>query len=531
MSLQRKFALLLALLSLTVLANMGVALWAIDFMRRELAGPWASIQEVQEGLNTLKTAAAGQAKLLSTQSQPESEGLATAAKQVAQAAARLDGLETLQLRVGASTTRNISRRVDAVQAAARTWQAEPTEANRTAAEEGFAALNDLLERVEASVIQRAYSQVDFTRTMRPTLAIVIGASVLGVVLAGILGVLFLRRLVVRPVAILRVAADRLARGDFGHRVPVLARDELGSLSAEINHMAATISAMQEERVDRERLAAVGEMVRRLAHNLRNPLAGIRSLAELTLSDLPPGSPALESQERIISTVDRFEQWLAELLSATTPTEVSPQRGPVLPWIQAVLEPLRPMATARGVSLRLEADDAPREVTFDPRHLEHAVVAVVTNAVQATPRGGLVRVRVAACEDGQSWQMAVADSGRGVPPELGDRIFRPYFTTKRDGTGIGLAVAKQVVEKHRGRIFLAAPGEQCSGKAGPGDLRREGEQLGGAVFVLRLPLDGGIGRTGRAEPGAGGGDGGQDSRDRGRSESPVLDPADAAPRRA
>jgi len=100
------------------------------------------------------------------------------------------------------------------------------------------------------------------------------------------------------------------------------------------------------------------MVRRLAHNLRNPLAGIRSLAELTRADLPPDSPAIENQERIVTTVDRFERWLSELLSATTPLRVAPAPSPVASWLRAVAEPLRPLANERGVDLQVRVEAAP-----------------------------------------------------------------------------------------------------------------------------------------------------------------------------
>jgi len=541
MSLQRKFALLLTLLAITVLANMAVALWTLDFMRAELASPWASVQEVQQGLNRLKMTSSDHARhwasdlpILGGGDDPGGlgdpalvkESFELSSARVEAAMADLSALESLPMRVGASTTRNIAGRVRAMQDAGRAWLTDPGDANRRAASSEFYQLHQLIERVEGSVIGGAYSQLDFTREIRSQLLLVVGASLAGVLLAAILGVTLVRRWVVRPVTVLRQAADRLAKGDFDHRVPVSGRDELGMLSAEVNHMAGMISAMQDERVDRERLAAVGEMVRRLAHNLRNPLAGIRSLAELTQADLPPDSPMLENQERIVRTVDRFELWLSELLSASTPLKVAPREAPVASWLEAVIEPLRPMGAARGVTLRLESTAAPAFATYDPRHLEQAIVAVVTNAIQASPRGKSVLINASICEDGRSWEIRVADSGPGVPSDLVDRVFRPYFTTKRDGTGIGLAVSKQVVEQHGGRIWV----EPCREPDSGGDSGVA--EACGAVFVLRMPLDrGGDGGAGPADPGQLGDSGGQDPHGRRRIEPPVLDPADAQAGRA
>jgi signal transduction histidine kinase len=545
MSLQRKFSLLLALLALTVLVNMAVALWTLEFLRAELASPWASVQEVQQGLNHLKRTASDHARNwagdLPILAAPGGDGAETpdpaslrarfkeSGERLRLATEGLDKLESLPMRVGASTTRNIARRVQAMQNAGDTWLQDPQEFTRRAATEQFIQLHELIERVETSVIGGAYSQLARVKPIRSQLLVVVGASLLGVLLAAALGVNLVRRWVVRPVTVLRTAADRLSKGDFGHRVPVLAKDELGLLSAEVNHMAGMISAMQEERVDRERLAAVGEMVRRLAHNLRNPLAGIRSLAELTRADLPSDSPALENQDRIVSTVDRFERWLSELLSATSPLQVFPQPASVLPWLGSVLEPLRPMGVSKGVSVRLHSPNAPERAAYDGRHLEQAVVAVVTNAIQASPRGEMVLVEARRCENGRFWEIRVTDSGPGVPPEFSEKIFRPYFTTKRDGTGIGLAVAKQVVEQHGGRIWAERVCEPDSGAKNGDSAHR------GAVFVLRMPLDGGVGGVsecpGPAEPGQDGGSGGQDPHGRRRSESPLLDSADAPAGRA
>lgn len=538
MSLQRKFALLLALLALTVVANMATALWTLQFMG-ELAGPWGSIQTVQEGLNELKQAASDQARLWArdmpilsdpteSHEEPPADPGALQAQfdqrnaRVQAALDRLNGLDTLALRVGASTAKNIAQRVHDMQTAGRAWLESPTEQSQRAASREFFRLHELVERVEASVIRGAYSQLGFTQAIRSQFFLVLGASVLGVFLAAILGVNLVRRWVVRPVRVLREATDRLGKGDFGHRVPVLGRDELGLLSAEVNHMAGMISAMQEERVERERLAAVGEMARRLVHNLRNPLAGIRSLAELSRGDIPADSPVQENQERIIATVDRFERWLTDLMSATTPLKVSPQIGPVATWLATVLEPLRPMGASRGIQLQLQAQNAPERAAYDPRHLEQAIVAVVTNAIQASPRGGMVVVAAAAGQDGQSWELRVTDSGPGVPPEIADKIFRPYFTTKRDGSGIGLAVSRQVVEQHGGRIWVESGREGVPGGA-PGPC--------GAVFVMRLPVSSGGPEPGVAGTGPDGADGGQDSHGRGRIESPVLDPAGAQAGRA
>src|SRR5690606_35072792 len=126
---------------------------------------------------------------------------------------------------------------------------------------------------------------------------------------------------------------------------------------------------------RERLAAIGDMTRRIVHNIRSPLNGVRMLAELTRMDLPEPSPLRENQDRIVSTVDRFEAWIGELPTLTRPLELTLRPRDAGAWAAGALETLRPAAEARGCALQFAAE-APVEASFDAPRLEQALVALV-----------------------------------------------------------------------------------------------------------------------------------------------------------
>lgn len=513
MSLQRKFALLLGTLGLIVVINLATALWAVWILERELAGPLASIKPVLTELHAIKRGAEAAGRTLAAEGvegaaprdqrdEPDTrtpdERRAALRAILAMMRDRLDRferIETVHVRAGLSTPRNFRARVEAAAGAIGRWLDSGDASGLGTIGADLKALRELIELIEGRVIDNAQHDMSFGRQLRSRVLLIVGASLALLVLAAALAVVLVRRWVMRPVGTLRDAAARIAAGDLSHRVPVSGGDELALLSAEVNHMAGTISAMQEERVDRERLAAVGEMVRRIAHNLRNPLAGIRSLAELSRAGTTQGTPIRENQDRIVKTVDRFEGWLKGLLNATTPLRVEPRPTPVAEWLGRVVDPLRPLAAARNIEIRQVTNDAPDRADLDPVHLEQAVVALLTNAIQASPNGSRIEVSARPRPDsGNSWELRVSDQGAGVPEELRERIFQPYFTTKRDGSGIGLAVARQVVEQHGGRIWVETP---------PAGSANSLSGARGALFVICLPLSGaGSGAGGHNPPARG-----------------------------
>jgi two-component system sensor histidine kinase AtoS len=177
----------------------------------------------------------------------------------------------------------------------------------------------------------------------------------------------------------------------------------------------------------------------------------------------------EQQRRIIETVDRFEKWLRELQQSVSPVTLSLQRISVARLIADVAKVLQPMADRLGVSIVSDVDISLGDVRADNHHMEQALVALLTNAIQASKAGKVVRVSAKRAAAGSSeWCLAVADQGPGIPPAIRDKIFLPYFTTKPDGSGVGLSTANKVVTAHGGRLTV------------------ESEPGCGSVFVATMP---------------------------------------------
>jgi signal transduction histidine kinase len=462
------------------------------FLERELSTPLADTERFMSRLALIKRAVGTQHNLLAPEAGEAAIGprgpqepltpdmiRSQFGEQRARAEKRLDELEALEAKIlgpAQAVRSNLRTRLEAAYSAADQWLAaldnpEPPEtalrARAEALDELF-NLHELIERIEGQSLADARIALQHGEQSRNAVIALTAAMVGAAALTGLLGLILVRRWVLIPVARLRTAAERFGAGDLEYRLDVTGGDELALLSAEINEMAAALAANQKERIESERLAAIGDMTRRIVHNIRSPLNGVRMLAELTRMDLPDHSALRENQDRIVNTVDRFEAWIGELLTLTRPLELTlrPQDCPA--WAAAAIETLRPAAEARGCSLELAP--SPVQASFDAPRLEQALVALVANAIEASPAGGRVTVEVGP-DDGAAglWRFAVLDQGPGIDPTHAADLFRPYFTTKEKGNGIGLAMAHRVVREHGGTLRAeAAPG-------------------GGAAFVAQIPV--------------------------------------------
>jgi signal transduction histidine kinase len=198
----------------------------------------------------------------------------------------------------------------------------------------------------------------------------------------------------------------------------------------------------------ERLATAGELAAGAAHEIRNPLAAVRSAIQYLRSDYAEGSARASLVDDLLSEVDRIDGIVEGLLSFARPpvSRPEPVELPELLGQSVALVAVR--ARSQRVSVTL---DAPPSLAFhaDPNQLKQVLLNVLLNALQAMPDGG--ELRVAAAPRGRSVEIRVADTGSGIPPEHVDRVFDPFFTTRPEGTGLGLSICYGIVERHGGEM--------------------------------------------------------------------------------
>ncbi len=224
---------------------------------------------------------------------------------------------------------------------------------------------------------------------------------------------------------------------------------VGKLSVVASRASESIGHLREERVDdacaqMRRLQSVGAKV---AHELKNPLASIKGLCQL-VARTPESERTQERLAVVASEISRMETILNEYLSFSRPLEdIRPESIQLATLAQDVLDVLDGRAVQAGVTLSLEG--AAPAVHGDPRRLKEALINLVSNAIEATPNGGTVSLRLRSGAHGVL--LDVADSGRGIPPENLDRLGTSFFTTRANGTGLGVVLAQGVITQHGGSL--------------------------------------------------------------------------------
>lgn len=310
---------------------------------------------------------------------------------------------------------------------------------------------------------RAYYDEASERSRRQTLAI----SARGEVAAGIVmllaivwggGLLFgIQRWLVKPLQAIGRSTAVISTGELSHRIQVRSKDELGDLAASINRMAQALKRIQERLLQAERLAAVGELSSYIAHNLRNPLASIRSSAQAVLKEPDVSEEVRADLKSILGTVDHLKQWVHNFLFVLKPITPTLAPGDLNQVIREALHVVRPMVEGKQIEVELSLSQTLPLVPLDEGYMEQAFIPLLTNACEATPPGGRIAITSRLIREGEGLGAIAADlvdDGKGIPPEILQKVFTPYFTTKSDGVGLGLTMAQKIVSSHGGDLTVS-----------------------------------------------------------------------------
>ncbi len=324
-----------------------------------------------------------------------------------------------------------------------------------------------------------------------------------VLLISLLSGLFIWRVVHGPLATLKSGTEHLTSGELGYQIDVRSRDELGEVAASFNKMSQQLRDAREEitawahtleaRVElktqelnrahehvlhTEKMASVGKLAAVVAHEINNPLAGILTYAKLLKKWIGKDDEArrleiLSSLDLIESESRRCGEIVKNLLTFARATPMNFGPGDLNGVIERCVRLVQHQLDLASITLQRDlARDLP-PVLCDPAQMEQVLLALIMNAIDAMPRGGNLTLRSRRLPDSPEVELQVQDDGVGIAPEVLPNLFEPFFTTKErgHGVGLGLAISRSIIERHRGRIEVSSlPGQQTT-------------------FTITLPVDG------------------------------------------
>ncbi len=310
---------------------------------------------------------------------------------------------------------------------------------------------------------------------RDQISIVFALGTGGVIVMGY----FLSRSITRPILRLRTMSQAVAAGDLNQQLGLRRADEIGDLASTFDVMtvrlrertaeAARLYAEMVQRnkelaetnqrlhdakqqlIQSEKLAAIGQLTAGIVHDVKNPLAVIKGLADIMLEDTQHDEEARLSLVTISDSATKASQIVSDLLKFARQSKLERTQRDLRETVEASLRLTEYLARRARVKV---TSDLPKQsvlVAYDAQQIEQVLINLIHNAIQAMPNGGALRVNLSQAKEAVA--LAIQDTGSGIAPENLSRIFDPFFTTKPEGegTGLGLSVGYGIIASHGGRI--------------------------------------------------------------------------------
>jgi PAS domain S-box-containing protein len=246
---------------------------------------------------------------------------------------------------------------------------------------------------------------------------------------------------------------------LSRRVPILDFDSPDPIYVGFNIDITALHTLQLRLSRTEKLATLGQMAAGIAHELRNPLVGIGSTASLLLDEFERSDPRRVEIDVILHETKRMDRIVNQIVEYARPRELAVAEFVLSELINEIIKLLNGPLQAKHIRIRTSLSAAADHLHADRDQIEQVLLNVIDNAIDASPMGGSV-IEITAHElfhhEQPGIMLQVRDTGKGISPEALSRVFEPFFTSgKRNGTGLGMAICKNIVERHRGDIHLTS----------------------------------------------------------------------------
>jgi len=277
----------------------------------------------------------------------------------------------------------------------------------------------------------------------------------------------------KPLKVILDAIGMLKKGNLNFRIETPLKNEFGDVAAAFNEMARTLNEQLHKMQMTEQMAVCGQLAAGLAHEIKNPLAGIKVAIEVLSDELTFSTENRDTLQKVVAEIRRLESLMKNFLDFARPPKPQFVRTDINRILETTISFLMKQTTfsqgkTKTTEIVKDFDEHLPEITADPQQLRQVFINLLLNAREAMANGGIVRVKTF-FDHSRSIQIDISDTGHGIAPDILNKVFQPFFTTKPKGTGLGLAISKQLIEQHNGTI------------------RVENGHPGGATFRIHIPV--------------------------------------------
>lgn len=270
------------------------------------------------------------------------------------------------------------------------------------------------------------------------------------------------RMVTEPLKGIVETVRKVEAGDLRARFVYDKKDEIGELARGLNSMLDELSnawgeveRCHVESIQRvEKMASIGELASAIAHEIKNPLAGISGAIQVFAEDFTEEDPRKGIINEVLSEIDRLDKAVKDLLIFAKPPEAHKIRTSIVPVVERSIRYIEPIAKKSGVEVTfLHGDSELHETDVDPDQMQQVFLNIMINAVHSMPGGGKLMISSNFRSDDGHIVVSFSDTGEGISPEELKNMFKPFFSTRHIGTGLGLAIGKSLAEKNDARMAV------------------------------------------------------------------------------
>ena len=281
--------------------------------------------------------------------------------------------------------------------------------------------------------------------------------------------------ITKPILLLVEGAKAIGSGNLDHRISVVSQNEVGLLATEFNQMAAKLKESYsnlEQKIDErtsqllraERLAAVGELAAEVAHEINNPLGGLRNFASMLESEPANIAQTKKYATLMLEGLKRVEMIVKRLLTFSRPYALHISENYINNIINNSIEFIEHRIEPGHVLIHKELNESLPPIYIDADHISQVFINIMVNALESMPNGGTLTIQTDTCKKHKECvTVCIADTGCGIRDANIDKIFEPFFTTKNKegekGLGMGLAISKRIIEDHHGEIRVESKAGQ------------------------------------------------------------------------